>query len=146
MTAAVAGVCVFDLDGTLYKYKCKHDEEDGSCKQHLQAMITQCRTMGMGVGINTARFRISSRIKRHLLTLGLDVDALPRGAVQLRAYTPKRKARAMARIAATYGVRPESMLLYDNSGRNVRRVVEAGYKGVDVSRTGFVQPHLVFVH
>lgn len=144
MSTGLAGVCVFDLDGTLYKYRCKHDQRESNCHAHLQSVIQKCRALNMAVGINTARFRISSRMKRHLLALGLDVDALPRGAVQLRAYTPGRKARAMERIAGTYGVPAHTMLLYDNSKRNIRRVVNAGYRGVDVSRTGFVQPNVVF--
>jgi hypothetical protein len=136
----VNGVCVFDLDGTLYKYKCKHGERDGVCQQRVAAVIQQCKQMGMGLAINTARFRLSSRLKRYLVNLGLDVNALPAGAVQLKAFTPQRKARAMQRISTVYNTHPSHVLLYDNLDRNVASVVNRGYRGVNVARVGFVHP------
>lgn len=136
----VNGVCVFDLDGTLYKYKCKQAGHDGGCHQRVATVIQQCKQMGMGLAINTARFRLSARLKRYLASLGLDVDALPAGAVQLKAFTPKRKARAMHRIAALYNTPPGQVLLYDNLDRNVTGVINRGYRGVNVSRVGFVHP------
>lgn len=139
-TYDVPGVCVFDLDGTLYKYKCgRHDSAD-ECRAHIANVIAQCKECGLELAINTARFRISSRLKRYLLSLGLNVDSLPRGAVQLRAFTPHKKARAMKRIAAVYNAHPNTVLLYDNMRKNVHRVVNQGYRGVDVTRTGFVHP------
>lgn len=134
----VAGVCVFDLDGTLYNYKC--DEGGDACHQHMRDAVRHCMDHGYGVAINTARFRVPSRIKNHLRSLGLDVDLLPPGAVQLRAYTPRRKARAMDRIAKVYQVKPHEMVLYDNLQRNVHAAMGRGYNGVNVVHEGFIHP------
>lgn len=134
----VHGVCVFDLDGTLYNYKCAHS--DDVCLQHMRGVVQHCVDNGYGIAINTARFRIPSRIKTHLRSLGLDVDLLPPGAVQLRAYTPRRKGRAMDRIAKVYSVKPHQMVLYDNLQRNVHAAMGKGYHGVNVVHEGFVHP------
>jgi FMN phosphatase YigB (HAD superfamily) len=134
----VKGVCVFDLDGTLYNYRCGDSRDE--CTQELRAAIHACYNEGFAIAINTARFRIKSRIKNHLRHLGLDVDLLPPGAVQLRAYTPRRKARAMYRIASLFNVHPSQVVLYDNLQRNVHAVLANGFQGVNVVHEGFVRP------
>lgn len=137
------GVCVFDIDGTLKSLNSKHVRKNDRLS-HVTAAVRECIARGYGIAINTARFRISSRLKRYLLQLGIDVDRLPPGAVQVKAYTPKRKARAMDMIAWVYNVPPSRLVLYDNKQSNVAKVQAHGYKAVNVKEYGMLHPGVVF--
>lgn len=139
----VPGVCVFDIDGTLKSFKSQHVP-----KQYTYAYVAnavqQCIAHGYGLAINTARFRLSSRLRRYLLQLGIDVNGLPPGAVQTKAYTAKRKARAMDMIAWVYHLPPDRLVLYDNKESIVRQVLQHGYRAVNVQQYGMVNPAIVF--
>jgi hypothetical protein len=88
----------------------------------------------MGVAINTARVRMSGGLKRYLHTLGIEVDALPPGAVQVRAYTSSKKVKALEKIAAAYGgVHPSRVYFFDNRKKNVTKALAGGYSGVHVA-------------
>lgn len=138
----VAGVCVFDIDGTLKSLKSKQVPKEERYR-HVANAVQQCLAQGYAIGINTARFHLSSRLKRYLLDLGIDISRLPPGAVQVKAYTPKRKARAMEMIAWVYNTSPHRLVLYDNKESNVKRVKQHGYRAVNVERQGMVHPALV---
>lgn len=139
---APAAVCVFDIDGTLKSLKSKHVPKEDRYR-HVAAAVQQCLAQGYGIGINTARFRLSSRLKRYLMELGIDVNRLPPGAVQVKAYTPTRKARAMDMIAWVYNTPAHKLVLYDNKQSNVSKVQQHGYRAVNVQQQGMVHPALV---
>lgn len=130
MTTSWAGVCVFDYDGTV----------TGKRAAAAKQLIKACIDNGFALAVNTARFRMSSKMKSHFASLGVDVDLLPAGAVQLKAYTSKRKARAMERIMRTYNALPHQLLLYDNRESNVRRVRQHGYYAVNIEQQGMLHP------
>lgn len=128
--AALQGVCVFDYDGTV-----TGDKAEGA-----RALIQTCVTNGFALALNTARFRVSSKMKAHLASLGMHVDALPPGAVQVKAFTSKKKARAMEAIRRAYNVQPYQVVLYDNRSSNVRRVRQHGFRAANVNAEGMVHP------
>lgn len=136
------GVCVFDVDGTLYNYKCEQHDSKDQCDAHTREVVEQCKALNMHIAINTARLFLTHRVKRHLASLGIHVDELPHGAVQTRAFTSRKKVKAMDVIAQTYNVPRKNMILYDNREKNVQRVKQSGYKAVNVARHGMVHPSI----
>jgi beta-phosphoglucomutase-like phosphatase (HAD superfamily) len=128
--ATLQGVCVFDYDGTV----------TGDKAAAARALIATCGAHGFALALNTARFRVSTKMKAYLASLGLHVDALPPEAVQVKAFTSKKKARAMEAIRHAYNVQPHQVVLYDNRGSNVRRVKQHGFRAVNVNAEGMVHP------
>jgi beta-phosphoglucomutase-like phosphatase (HAD superfamily) len=126
------GVCVFDIDGTLKSYGCSRNEREQG-KENARYLVQTCVDNGFALGVNTARLKLHSRIKDYLADVGLDVRSLPPDAVQTKAFTSNKKAKAMARISDAYGgVAPHNMIFFDDRKRNVQAVRANGYHGVHV--------------
>ena len=126
----VSGICVFDVDGTLKSRHCNTEE----CFDEVRRVVQHCRSLNMGIAINTARIHMSGGLKRYLRTLGIDVDALPPGAVQVRAYTSSKKLKALDKIAAAYGGVPRSRIyFFDDRKKNIAKSLAGGYTGVHVT-------------
>jgi hypothetical protein len=126
----VSGICVFDVDGTLKSRQCSSP----ACHDEVREVVSRCRALNMGLAINTARIRMSGGLKRYLHSLGIDVDTLPAGAVQVRAYTSNKKLKALDKIAAAYGNVPKSkVFFFDDRRKNIAKALEAGYRGIHVT-------------
>jgi len=131
------GVCVFDIDGTLKPMGCSKKMKKHSSKQ-ARELVQTCRNHGYEVAINTARPKIRQGMRRYLTDLGVDVEQLPKEAVQVGAITARRKVKAMHRISDAYGgVDPKRMILFDDKARNVRAALKHGYDAVEVQRSGY---------
>ena len=125
----VSGICVFDIDGTL---KPKHGSKDESVEE-VRRVVQRCRALNMGIGINTARVFMTGGLKKYLRSLHIDVDTLPPGAVQWRAYTSSKKVGALSRIADAYGGVPRSRIFFfDDRKKNVDKATAHGFVGVHV--------------
>jgi hypothetical protein len=134
----VSGICVFDVDGTLKSRGCS-----AQCQEDVREVVQRCRALNMGLAINTARIRMSGGLKRYLFGIGIDVDSLPAGAVQVRAYTPNKKVKALDKIAAAYGNVPKSKVyFFDDRKKNVAKALTGGYRGIHVEGR-YVTPALL---
>lgn len=135
-------VVVFDIDDTLlFSLRSPHRE---SVKEQFRQLVATCHDRGYGVGINTARLWITPRVKRHLRDVLIDVNALPRGAVQRAAINSRLKLKALQKIQAAYGNVPsERVLFFDDKESNVRRALANNFVAVQVDASQPL-PHLKF--
>lgn len=124
-------VVVFDIDDTLLFSRRSPYRE--SAKEQFKQIVATCHDRGYGVGINTARLWITPRVKRHLRDVLIDVDALPKGAVQRAAINSRLKLKALQKIQAVYGNLPsQRVLFFDDKESNVRRALQHDFVAVQV--------------
>src|SRR3989344_4107756 len=126
------GCCVFDIDGTLKPSPtCGSNRDLGAVRR----LITAAQKNKFGIAINTARSRISERLRQYLLSnFGIDVDHLKYGAVQVRAVGRRRKVKALERIHQVYGIlRRKDVVFFDDVQKIVDAANAAGFYGICVA-------------
>lgn len=132
-------VVVFDIDKTLYRNK----STDVTTKEHLRDMVLKYLKRGYGVGINTGRLWITPDIKRYLHDIYLDIDALPKGAVQTGAISSRLKLKGLKKIQQAYGGVPSSRIVfYDDKLSNIQRAHDNHYVALQVKES---KPFPVFL-
>jgi len=131
------GAVVFDIDGTLKpQLGCSSAGEGLAARlAPVNRLMAAARRAGFGIGINTARLRVSSRLREYLLqNFALDVGALPPDAVQIAATSPRRKVEALAVIQRAYGVGTRrNVLFFDDVQSIVDAARAAGFTAVGVA-------------
>lgn len=133
------GIYVFDYDGTLRPLFCGDASDEA--RQRVYDVIQYALSHGHVIGINTARVVLSSKHKKYLKSLGIDVDALPSGAVQLHGITSSKKVRNLERIQRTYEalhgpIARNNIMFFDDKKSNVDAALGAGYNAVLVKPVG----------
>lgn len=133
------GIYVFDYDGTLRPLFCGDGKQ--AAKDQVRDVIQYALGAGHHIGINTARPLLTSKHKSYLSWLGIDVDALPKGAVQTKGYSGSKKVRNLERIQRTYDalgfpVERHHILFFDDKQSNIDAAKEAGYGAVLVQPQG----------
>lgn len=133
------GIYVFDYDGTLRPLFCGGGKNEA--QERVRDVIQYALTHGHALGINTARHMLTPKHKNYLQWLGINVDALPRGAVQLRGVTSKKKVRNLERIKQTYEmlygpIDRAHIMFFDDKKSNVDAALQAGYNAALVARQG----------
>ena len=127
------GVYVFDYDGTLRPLFCGDNRDEA--RQRVRDVIQYALDHGHVIGINTARLVLPSKHKKYLRSIGIDVDRLPSGAVQLGGITSSKKVRNLERIKQTYEavygpIQRIDMMFFDDKESNITAARLAGYNAV----------------
>ena len=139
----VAGVCVFDIDGTVTPNKHMKRVKKKNSKKAVLAMVNQCELNGYEVAINTARPRIKKSMRKYLTEMGIDLNDLPKEAIQTGKITSRSKRRALDSIKRTYGiVDPSNVIFFDDRSRNISAATIAGYIGMQITG-GMISPENV---
>lgn len=134
------GVCVFDLDGTVLPGILAGKRRRAEGRLAVQLIADACARHGFGMGINTARRRVSARTEKKLSDVGIYLRDMHPDAVQTGATTAYRKTKAMKKIREAYGIRDNRRaILFDDISQNIRKVRGAGYAGMHI-RGGIVSP------
>ena len=133
------GVVVFDIDGTLKpQLGCSSAREGPELAARLapvNRLMAAARRADFGIGINTARLRVSSRLRDYLLqNFALNVDALPAGAGQIAATSPRREGEGLEGIQRVYGVQTRrNVLFFDDVQSIIDAARAAGFTAVGVA-------------
>lgn len=130
----VAGVCVFDIDGTVTSNHHISRKQKKKGKNAVAAMVKQCELNGYEVGINTARPRIKRSMQKYLATIGINFDDLPPKAIQTGKITSNKKTRGLNSIQHVYGIQnPGNIIFFDDRSRNITAANLAGYHGMQIT-------------
>lgn len=131
---------MFDYDGTLRPLFCDSGSDKQDAKRRVRDVVSYALDHGHAIGINTARYVLTAKHKHYLKWLGIDVKALPKGAVQLGGMTSRQKVKNLERIQDTYeaiyGPIPRHhVMFFDDKKRNVDAARDAGFHAVLVEPT-----------
>ena len=139
----VAGVCVFDIDGTVTPNKHMKRVKKKNSKKAVLAMVNQCELNGYEVAINTARPRIKKSMRKYLSDVGIDLEELPQKAIQTGKTTSNKKVKALNSIKRVYGINdPTNVLFFDDRSHNINAANSAGYIGMQIIG-GMISPENV---
>ncbi len=129
----VAGVCVFDIDGTVTPNHLMRKKQKKIGKQAVATMVNQCEINGYEVAINTARPRIKKSMRKYLSDVGIELEELPKKAIQTGKITSHKKVKALNSIKQAYGINdPSNVLFFDDHSHNIKAANLAGYIGMQI--------------